>query len=214
MKHPALRLVLVITSDTAFLEVNKTPSLIRAITGLRDQWSTPPLTICVNEENSKRVTVLLEKHRIAHEFLVCDVDSPATLAQALMPDCQNNLGLIFHDASRPLMSAEQNEKLLENFAEFDAVRPAITFTETLKIVALNGVIKETIDRTKVRRISTPEIIRTSAIDPNGRDCGWFVPLKKNTKMHHVEGTPEGLRINSLGDRDLLESFLHWKQTSS
>lgn len=214
MKQPALRLVLIITSDTAFLEINKAPSLIRAIQGLRESWPTLPLTVCVRPENSSETYPILEKNRVAHELLVCEVNFPAELAKALGPDCQNYEGIIFHDASRPFTSSEQSQRLIETFTEYDAVRPAIAFTETLKIVGSGGSIKQTIDRTKVKRISTPEIIRTSAIDPNGKDAGWMVPLKKGAKTHHVEGSPEGLRINSVAERDLLESFLHWKQTSS
>lgn len=214
MKQPALRLVLVITSDTAFLEINKAPSLIRAIQGLRENWSTLPLTVCVRPQNSSETTAILVKNRVAHELLVCEVNFPAELAKALGPDCQNYEGLIFHDASRPFTSSEQSERLIESFTEYDAVRPAIAFTETLKIVGSGGLIKQTIDRSKVKRISTPEIIRTTAIDPHGKDADWMVPLKQGAKTHHVEGAPEGLRINSVAERDLLESFLHWKQTSS
>lgn len=213
MNEQMFRLVVVVTSETGLLDVNKTPSLIRAINGLRAKWPTLPLTVCVGKENAVSVNHLLERKRVVHELIECEVDSPPQIAAAILPESHNYVGLIFHDSSRPFTTPDQNERLIMAFQSADAVRPAIPFTETLKIVETHGVIRETIDRTKVRRISTPEIIRTSAIDPKGKNSGWFVPLKKSAVTIHVEGNPEGLRINSVADRDLLESFLHWKQTT-
>jgi 2-C-methyl-D-erythritol 4-phosphate cytidylyltransferase len=213
MIKPSLRLVVVVTSTTALLEVNKTPSLIRAINGLRTFWPTLPLTVCVSETNAPAVDDLLERKRVVHELIICDVDSPNEMASALLEESHTYDGLIIHDAARPFTTPEQNERLMESFMSADAVRPAIPFTETLKIVESHGVIRETLDRTKVRRISTPEMVRISAIDPKGKKGSWFLPLKKSAITVHVEGNPEGLRINSEADRDLLESFLHWKQTT-
>jgi hypothetical protein len=36
------------------------------------------------------------------------------------------------------------------------------------------------------------------------DSGWFLPLKNDAHVLHVEGEPEGLRINTVDDRDLME----------
>lgn len=209
-----MRLVVAVTSSTALLEVNKTPSMIRAIHGLQEFWPTLPLTIAVGAEHCAQVTAILEKHRISHELLLCDPCDPHALAVALAPESRICDAFLIHDASRPLTSTDQFSRIAEAFTDsVDAVRPAIAFTETLKIIEFDSIIKETLDRTSVRRISTPELIRTSAIDLKGKDRGWFLPLKKDAQTEHVEGTPEALRINSVGERDLLESFLHWRQTS-
>lgn len=209
-----MRLVVAVTSVTAFLDVNKTPSMIRAIHGLQEFWPTLPLTIAVDMEDSPLITDLLEKNRISHELLICNPCDPHALAVALAPENRICDAFIIHDASRPLTSSDQFSRIVEAFIDsVDAVRPSIAFTETLKIIESDSIIKETLDRTSVRRISTPELIRTSAIDSRSRDSGWFLPLKKDARIAHVEGTPEALRINSVGERDLLESFLHWRQTS-
>ncbi|MDP1712277.1 MAG: 2-C-methyl-D-erythritol 4-phosphate cytidylyltransferase [Candidatus Nanopelagicaceae bacterium] len=212
--RPSFRLVLAVTSSTALLEVNKTPSMIRAIHGLQDFWPTLPLTIAVDVEHSPLVTELLEKNRVSHELLICNPCDPHALAVALAPESRICDAFIIHDASRPLTSPDQFSRIVEALTDsVDAVRPAIAFTETLKIIESGSIIKKTLDRTSVRRISTPELIRTSAVDSKGKDRGWFLPLKKDARTEHVEGTPEALRINSVGERDLLESFLHWRQTS-
>lgn len=209
-----MHLVVAVTSSTALLEVNKTPSMIRAIHGLQEFWPTLPLIVVVGAEHCAQVTATLEKHRISHELRLCDPCDPHALTIALAPESSNCDAFLIHDASRPLTSTDQFSRIAEAFTDaVDAVRPAIAFTETLKIIEFDSIIKETLDRTSVRRISTPELIRTSAIDLKGKDRGWFLPLKKEAKTEHVEGTPEALRINSVGERDLLESFLHWRQRS-
>jgi 2-C-methyl-D-erythritol 4-phosphate cytidylyltransferase len=216
-KIPSLRLVVAMTSDTAFLEVNGVPSVIRAIEGLRVFWPTLPLTIVVSPELSSAVYTLMQEHRVSHEMILCNPSDSWELLKALLTDSSHCEGVVIHDASRPLTHPELLVRLMAAFQTgVDAVRPSIAFTETLKIVKPDGAIRETLDRTSVKHISSPEIIRTSAFatltqDDNDEIAGWFVPLKKGSKLEHVEGAPEGLRINSEAERDLLESFLHWKQ---
>lgn len=210
----SLCVVIAVTSETALLDVNKTPSLIRAIHGLQEYWPTLPITVAVSPVDEPAVHLLLKKNRVPHELIICDPNQPRVLAKALASTLGDSEVLLVHDASRPLTSTEQFTRLINALTpSVDAVRPAIAFTETLKIVKSNSVIKETLDRTQVKRIATPELIRTCAIDPKGKDQGWFLPLKKNARTEHVEGSPEALRINTTADRDLLESFLHWRQTS-
>ncbi|MCX6430036.1 MAG: 2-C-methyl-D-erythritol 4-phosphate cytidylyltransferase [Actinobacteria bacterium] len=216
-KIPSLRLVVLLTSETAFLEVNGVPSVIRAIEGLRVFWPTLPLTIVVSPEFSSALYTLLQEHRVSHEMLLCNPSDSRELLEALLSESAQFEGVIIHDASRPLTHPELLVRLMGAFKSgVDAVRPSIAFTETLKIVKPDGVIRETLDRTSVKHISSPEIIRTSAFATqtqhrSGELGGWFVPLKKGSQIEHIEGAPEGLRINSEAERDLLESFLHWKQ---
>ena len=207
-----MRLVVAVTSVTALLEVNKLPSLIRAIHGLQEFWPTLPLTVAVDQMHSSAISALLEKNRISHQLLICNPCSSHDFAKALAPEFQLCEALLIHDASRPLTSREQFSRIVDALSDsVDAVRPSIAFTETLKIIERGSVIKKTLDRTSVRRISSPELIRTSAIDIKGNDRGWFLPLKRDARLEDVEGSPEALRINSEAERDLLESFLHWRQ---
>lgn len=207
-----MRLIVAVTSATALLEVNKTPSLLRAIHGLQDFWPTLPLTITVDAVHSSSTSELLAENRISHELLICNPCDPQALARALEPESKICNAFLIHDASRPLISSTHFTRLVEAFTDsIDAVRSSIAFTETLKIIGADSLVKETLDRTKVRRKSTPELIRVSAIDMKGKGSGWFLPLRRDACTLDIEGIPESLRINSVGDRDLLESFLHWRQ---
>ncbi len=210
-----MRLVLAVTSKSALLEINGLPSAIRAINGLRIFWPTLPLTIAVSPENSPAISSLLKEKKIAHELLICQPTEPADLLRVLLPESAGADAFVIHDASRPLTHPDTFVRLVSSLQNgADAVRPSTSFTETLKIVEPTGLIRQTLDRSSVRRISTPEIIRTSALDKDGEGTDWFLPLLKGSHIEHIEGSPDGLRIDSPAERDLLESFLHWRQLNN
>jgi 2-C-methyl-D-erythritol 4-phosphate cytidylyltransferase len=109
------------------------------------------------------------------EKIVCDPNKPSELAGALR-GAQVDLVMI-HDSQRPLTNQAQFERVYAALVGgIDAVRPVSPFTETLKSIDSNNFIAETIDRNSMMRVSTPELIRYSAIDFDAVESTWFVPL--------------------------------------
>ena len=141
--------------------------------------------------------------------LQCDPTKPGDLARALEPLEFEMVAI--HDAQRPLTRSAQFHRTLEGLFGCDAVRPTMAFTETLKAVNESSELTHTIDRTKVRRISSPEIIRRTVIDFGGSESTWTLPLTKEARLSEVEADPESLRINSADEVTLMEAFLHWQQ---
>lgn len=206
-KYPSVCAVLVVTSDTAFLDLNGVAILKRSYESLNEALGSPTVVVVSSPENAVRTRELLDTNSAKYQLLICDSLEPVSLSLALMPLLENCDSVLIHDASRPLTSPEQFERVLAEFGSgVDAVRPVMPFTETLKILRDNSVIKGTLDRTTVLRIATPELYRVSAIDCAGSDCGWFLPLKTDANTKYVEGNPEGLRINTSADRDLMELY--------
>jgi hypothetical protein len=146
------------------------------------------------------------------EVLICDPNNPASLAAAIKASTPTDLVAI-HDCQRPLTRTTQFHRAIEALiGDVDAVRPVSEFTETLKAVNADATIERTIDRTSMQRVSTPEVIRFSAIDFEAKESTWFVPLKADAKISTVDADPESLRVNSLAEITLMESFVHWQQT--
>jgi len=146
------------------------------------------------------------------EVLICDPNNPASLAAAIKASTPTDLVAI-HDCQRPLTRTTQFHRAIEALiGDVDAVRPVSEFTETLKAVNADATIERTIDRTSMQRVSTPEVIRFSAIDFVAKESTWFVPLKADAKISTVDADPESLRVNSLAEITLMESFVHWQQT--
>ena len=207
---PSLKVVVAITSPIAFELLDKT-SILHTTFGVARAFT---IETSINTDLAVAVTEG-DAHRVADfgcEILVCDPNSPASLAAALKTSKPFDLVSI-HDSQRPLTRTTQFHRTVEGLiGDVDAVRPAAAFTETLKAVTPDEMIEKTIDRTSMLRISTPEMIRYSAIDFEGSASTWFVPLKNDGKTATVDADPESLRVNSAAEIALMESFVHWQQT--
>jgi hypothetical protein len=207
---PSLKVVVAITSPIAFELLNK-DSILHTTFGVSRAFSIETsiktqLAVAVSKDDAHKVADL------KCEVLICEPNSPASLAAALKQSTPFDLVAI-HDSQRPLTRTTQFHRAIEALiGDVDAVRPAGSFTETLKAVTSDQMIEKTIDRTSMLRISTPEIVRVSAIDFDGAGSTWFVPLKSNAKSATVDADPESLRVNSAAEIVLMESFVHWQQT--
>ena len=136
------------------------------------------------------------------EKIVCDPNKPGDLAGALR-DADVDVVMI-HDSQRPLTDQAQFERVYTALVSgIDAVRPVSAFTETLKSIDASNFIDETIDRNSMMRVSTPELIRYSAIDFGAVTSTWFVPLTKIAKTAVVEADPDSARINSEKEIELM-----------
>ena len=136
------------------------------------------------------------------EKIVCEPDKPGDLAGALR-GAEVDLVMI-HDSQRPLTNQAQFERVYAALVNgIDAVRPVSPFTETLKSIDSSNFIDETIDRNSMMRISTPELIRFSAIDFAATESTWFVALTKIAKIAVVEADPDSARINSGKEIELM-----------
>jgi hypothetical protein len=144
------------------------------------------------------------------EKIVCDPNKPGQLAGALRGG-EVDLVMI-HDSQRPLTNQAQFERVFAGLVSgIDAVRPVSPFTETLKSIDSNSFIAETIDRNSMMRVSTPEMIRYSAIDFDAVESTWFVPLIKIAKTAVVEADPDSARINSEKEIELMSNLLDWNK---
>ena len=208
MSTPSLKVIVAVTSPIAFENLgNKTIlhtsfNIARAFsveTGIKTQ-------LAIATSNQSGIDGL------DCEVLICDPNNPASLAAAIKAATPTDLVAI-HDCQRPLTRTTQFHRAIEALiGDVDAVRPVSEFTETLKAVNADATIERTIDRTSMQRVSTPEVIRFSAIDFNAKESTWFVPLKADAKISTVDEDPESLRVNSLAEITLMESFVHWQQT--
>ena len=208
MSTPSLKVIVAVTSPIAFENLgNKTIlhtsfNIARAFsveTGIKTQ-------LAIATSNQSQIDGL------DCEVLICDPNNPASFAAAIKASTPTDLVAI-HDCQRPLTRTTQFHRAIEALiGDVDAVRPVSEFTETLKAVNADATIERTIDRTSMQRVSTPEVIRFSAIDFDGQESTWFVPLKADAKISTVDADPESLRVNSLAEITLMESFVHWQQT--
>jgi len=205
---PSLKVIVAVTSPIAFENLNNKTILHTSFNIAR----------AFSVETGIKTQLAIATDKQSHidgldcEVLICDPNNPASLAAAIKASIPTDLVAI-HDSQRPLTRTTQFHRAIEALiGDVDAVRPVSEFTETLKAVNADAIIERTIDRTSMQRVSTPEVIRFSAIDFDAKESTWFVPLKADAKISTVDADPESLRVNSLAEITLMESFVHWQQT--
>ena len=199
MSTPSLKVVVAITSPIAFHQLKNQTILstcIKSAQGFVASITGAHLAIAGSAADLAKVS------DTDCEKIVCDPDKPGDLAGALR-GAEVDLVMI-HDSQRPLTNQAQFERVYAALVNgIDAVRPVSPFTETLKSIDSSNFIDETIDRNSMMRISTPELIRFSAIDFAATESTWFVALTKIAKTAVVEADPDSARINSGKEIELM-----------
>ena len=207
MSTPSLKVVVAITSPIAFHQLKNQTILstcIKSAQGFVASITGAHLAIVGSVADLAKVA------DIDCEKIVCDPNQPGELAGALR-GAEVDLVMI-HDSQRPLTNQAQFERVYAALVTgIDAVRPVSPFTETLKSIDASNFIDETIDRNSMMRVSTPELIRHSAIDFDADASTWFVPLAKFAKTAVVEADPDSARINSEKEIELMNYLLDWNK---
>ena len=205
---PSLKVVVAITSPIAFPQL-KNQSIVSACIKSAQQFATS-LAGSAHLAIAGTAADLDKVADIDCEKLECDPNKPGDLASALRA-ADVDLVMI-HDSQRPLTGLAQFDRVYTALTkETDAVRPVSPFTETLKSIDANNFIDETIDRNSMMRVSTPELIRYSAIDFDSSTSTWFVPLTKSAQTVVVDADPESARINSAKEIELMSFLLDWNK---
>jgi 2-C-methyl-D-erythritol 4-phosphate cytidylyltransferase len=204
---PSLKVVVAITSPIAFYQIKNQTILhacLQSAQGFVASITGAHLAIAGTETDLAKVA------DIDCEKIVCDPNKPGELAGALRT-AEIDLVMI-HDSQRPLTNQAQFERVYAALVGgIDAVRPVSPFTETLKSIDASNFIDETIDRNSMMRVSTPELIRYSAIDFAAVTSTWFVPLTTIAKTAVVEAGPDSARINSKKEIELMSYLLDWNK---
>ena len=205
---PSLKVVVAITSPIAFHQLKNETLLSTCVQSVQGFVASVPgahLAIAGSAADLAKVADL------DCEKLVCDPNSPSELATAIKSGTAADLVMV-HDSQRPLTQRGQFERVYAALtSDIDAVRPVSAFTETLKSINADNFIDQTIDRTSMMRISTPEIVRFNAIDFDATESTWFVPLTASAKSAVVDADADSARINSEKEIELMGYLLDWNK---
>ena len=217
--EPSLHIVVAITSVAAFLNLDKKPIIVRTMQQVKlftDSLSQAvEVSIALAPELEDELDACLKGTSFQFLKIFCNPNDSVELMHAIAELARKVELVLVHDSNRPLTNPAQFLRVLNAIDErVDAVRPLDKFTETIKVINSNSEIVSTIDRSKVMHVKSPEVYKTSKIDIDGEIFGWFLPLRIGSQLASVEADPVSLRINSEEERDLVESLLHWQQTTS
>ena len=129
------------------------------------------LVIVLTQDNAARGKHMLAENNLSKLVKVVPgglrrQDSTEAGLKAL-PSCQ---WVVIHDGARPLVSAELITTGLEAAQETGTAVAAVPVTDTIKLVDDNGYVKETLTRSRLWAVQTPQVFRLDIIQEAYRNA--------------------------------------------
>jgi 2-C-methyl-D-erythritol 4-phosphate cytidylyltransferase len=137
-------------------------------------------------------------------------DSVAAGLAALAPDIDT---VLIHDAARPFVPAEVITRVVDALADgAEAVIPTVPVVDTLKRV-LEGVVVETVDRSALRSVQTPQGFRRATLEAAHAGSGGIEATDDAALIERgggtvvvVEGASESFKVTHPMDLILAEAL--------
>ncbi len=130
---------------------------------------------------------------------------------AEVPD--DALVVLVHDAARPLLPDEVVARVLAGLAEdWDGVAAGLPLADTLKRVDAHGAVAETVDRTGLYAIQTPQGFPAATLRAalarggDASDCAGLVE-RAGGRIRIVEGDPRLVKVTTAADLAFVETLL-------
>jgi 2-C-methyl-D-erythritol 4-phosphate cytidylyltransferase len=127
--------------------------------------------------------------------------------------------VLVHDAARPLVSAELAEQViaaLERDREADAAIAAVPVTDTVKRVDGAGAVSETLERSELWAVQTPQVFRRAALEraldvpaeqlARATDDAWLIE-RSGGRVIVVPASGENLKVTTPFDLRVAELLL-------
>ena len=125
-----------------------------------------------------------------------------------------------HDGARPLVSRDVIEKTIHAANRYDAAAPAVPVKDTVKTVRKDDSVEETLDRSVLRAIQTPQVFDATilkaalqdAVEKEASitdDCAAVERIGKTVFL--VEGDEENIKITTPVDLVLAEAILRYRE---
>jgi 2-C-methyl-D-erythritol 4-phosphate cytidylyltransferase len=126
---------------------------------------------------------------------------------------EDALVVLVHDAARPLVSDAVIARVLGPLSEgWDGAVPGLPVSDTLKLVAPDGAVIDTVSRDGLYAVQTPQAFRTdvlrraAAAGAEATDCAGLVQ-SGGGRVKVVEGDPRLLKVTTADDLAKIAAWL-------
>ena len=200
----------------AFAKLGGRPLLAESLERLeRSDWVDS--IVVVAPEEWEEPSILLAEEIGAGKVTAC-VPGGATRAESVRAGVAEigaeALAVIVHDAARPLLVEEVVERVLAPLGEgWDGAVPALQVADTLKRAGDDGTVLETVDRTGLHAVQTPQAFLAAVLREaltgdlaDASDCAALVE-RRGGRVRVVEGDRRLLKVTTQADLDFVESLL-------
>jgi 2-C-methyl-D-erythritol 4-phosphate cytidylyltransferase len=200
----------------AFAKLGGRPLLAESLERLEGSDCVDSIVVVAPEE-WEEPSILLAEEIGAGKVTAC-VAGGATRAESVRAGVAEvgaeALVVLVHDAARPLLVAEVVERVLLPLGEgWDGAVPALPVADTLKRAADDGTVLETLDRTGLHAIQTPQAFVAAVLREaltgdlaDASDCAALVE-RRGGRVRVVEGDRRLLKVTTQADLDFVEGLL-------
>lgn len=196
------------------------PVLIRTLTALQTAASIDEIVIATREEDIVTISQLCHTYGIskcskvvrggesrAHSVLLAAMETTAEI-------------LAVQDGARPLVKPELIDDLVAAAHRCGAVAPAVPLKDTIKTVKNGGAVEQTLDRSALRAVQTPQVFEAGLLKaalqdalenhiPITDDCSAVERLGKVVFL--MDGDEENLKITTPVDLIFAEAILRARE---
>jgi 2-C-methyl-D-erythritol 4-phosphate cytidylyltransferase len=200
----------------AFAKLNGRPLLAESLERLEASEWVEAIVLVVPPE-WEEPSILVAEEIGAGKVTAC-VPGGGTRAESVLagvaevePDA---LVVLVHDAARPLLPDEVVERVIAPLGEgWDGAVPAMPVADTLKRAGEDGSVVETVDRTGLLAVQTPEaflapVLRDALLGELGdaSDCAALVE-RRGGRVLIVEGDRRLVKVTTQADLAFVETLL-------
>lgn len=194
------------------------PVLVRTLTALERAQRVDSIVIATREEDLITVSQLCKTYGITKCTKVIrggEDREHSVLLAALEAEPDTEL-LAVQDGARPLVSPVLIDRVIEAAQRCGAAAPAIPVKDTIKTVREDGAVEETLERSRLRAVQTPQVFEASLLKAALQaaleegavltdDCSAVERLRK--VVYLIEGEETNLKITTPTDLILAEALL-------
>ena len=194
------------------------PVLVRTLTALERAQRVDSIVIATREEDLITVSQLCKTYGITKCKKVIrggEDREHSVLLAALEAEPDTEL-LAVQDGARPLVSPALIDRVIEAAQRCGATAPAIPVKDTIKTVREDEAVKETLERSRLRAVQTPQVFEASLLKAALQaaleegavltdDCSAVERLGK--VVYLIEGEETNLKITTPTDLVLAEALL-------
>ena len=190
--------------NKAFVELAGRPLVWYALETFRGCRGIAEIIVAIAPEDVERARCLLRPRTDRSERVVAGgVQRQESVAAALAEARPGIELVVVHDAARPFVRPELIQRCLEQAALHGAAVAAVRSTDTVKEADLDGVVRGTLDRSRIWLVQTPQAFRRTLLEEahraaaaagvTGTDDASLVE-RLGHAVHLVEGDSDNIKI--------------------
>jgi 2-C-methyl-D-erythritol 4-phosphate cytidylyltransferase len=200
--------------DKLFALLGGQPLLARALQPFQDSPLVDHIVLVLSGANLERGRALAAEGGIAKLAAACEGgprrQDSVRLGLEALSGCE---WVLVHDGARPLAGAALIERGLEAARETGAAVPAVPIADTVKLAAADGTVEQTLDRSRLWAVQTPQVFRYDLLLRAHRevtaevtdDAAMLEALGLPVKL--FEGSGANVKVTTPEDLRLAEALL-------